>query len=90
MNLVVALTGATGVYAAKLLVEKSPWPVTLVASEQGRLVFEQECGDFAALAARATETYADTDLTAPIAPIRWARSRRALATRSSPAPRTVI
>lgn len=67
MNLVVALTGATGVYAAKLLIERSPWPITLVASAQGRLVYEQECGDFAGLAARAAETHADTDLTAPIA-----------------------
>jgi len=67
MNLVVALTGATGVHAAKILVEKSPWPVTLVASEQGRMVYEQECGAFTLLAARAAEVYADSDLTAPIA-----------------------
>ena len=67
MNLVVAITGATGVYAAKVLIETSPWPVTLVASEQGRTVYEQECGAFDPLAARAAEVYADSDLTAPIA-----------------------
>lgn len=67
MNLVVALTGATGVHAARLLIEKAPWPVTLVASERGRAVCEQECGAFAPLAARAAEVYADSDLMAPIA-----------------------
>ena len=67
MNLVVALTGATGAHATRLLVEKAPWPVTLVASEQGRAVYEHECGAFAPLAARAAEVYADSDLTAPIA-----------------------
>ncbi len=67
MNLVVALTGATGVHATRILVEKAPWPVTLVASEQGRAVYEQECGAFASLEARAAEVYADSDLKAPIA-----------------------
>ena len=32
MNLVLAITGASGAHAAQLLLEKSPWPVTLVAS----------------------------------------------------------
>lgn len=67
MNLVVALTGATGVFATRRLIEKSPWPVTLVASEQGRRVCEQECGPFAAMAAGAAEVLDDHDLTAPIA-----------------------
>ena len=67
MNMVVALTGATGVYAAKVLIETAPWPVTLVASEQGRAVYAQECGAFDTLAAKAAEVYADTDLSAPIA-----------------------
>ena len=67
MNMVVALTGATGVYAAKVLIEAAPWPVTLVASDQGRAIYEKECGAFDLLAARAAEVYADSDLTAPIA-----------------------
>ena len=67
MNLVVALTGATGGYAARILIETSPWPVTLEASEHGRTVYEREHGDFDQLAARAAEVYADSDLTAPIA-----------------------
>jgi len=67
MNLVVAITGASGALAAKLLVERSQWPVSLVASKMGRLVYEQEVGDFQALEARASEVWNDNDLTAPIA-----------------------
>ena len=44
MNLIVAMTGASGSLATKLLVEKSQWPVTLVASKMGRFVYEQEAG----------------------------------------------
>ena len=53
MNLVVAMTGASGSLATKLLVEKSQWPVTLVASKMGRFVYEQEAGPFAELEAMA-------------------------------------
>jgi 4-hydroxy-3-polyprenylbenzoate decarboxylase len=67
MNLVLAISGATGAHAADLLLAKSPWPVTLIASEWGRKVYEQECGDFARLAARAERVFDDTDLAAPVA-----------------------
>ncbi len=67
MNLVVAMTGASGALATKLLVEKSQWPVTLVASEMGRVVYEQEVGPFAELEALASKVWNDSDLTAPIA-----------------------
>ena len=67
MNLIVAITGASGALAAKLLMEKSQWPITLVASRAGRLVYEQEVGNFQALEARASEVWDDQDLTAPIA-----------------------
>lgn len=66
MNLILAVSGATGAYAAELLMKKSPWPVALVASDWGRNVFERERGDFAALAARAVRVFEDTDLAAPI------------------------
>jgi len=67
MNLVVAMTGASGALATKLLVEKSQWPVTLVASKMGRFVYEQEVGPFAELEAKAAEVWKDADLTATIA-----------------------
>jgi 4-hydroxy-3-polyprenylbenzoate decarboxylase len=67
MNLVVAMTGASGALATKLLIEKSQWPVTLVASKMGRVVYEQEVGPFAELEALATERWKDGDLTATIA-----------------------
>lgn len=67
MNLIVAMTGASGALAAKLLMEKSKWPVTLVASKMGRVVYEQEAGAFAELEALAAEIWKDADLTAPIA-----------------------
>jgi flavin prenyltransferase len=65
-NLILAVSGATGAYAAELLLRKSPWPVALVASEWGRNVHQRECGDFAALAALASRTFEDTDLAAPV------------------------
>ena len=46
MNLVVALTGASGSYAAKAIVERSKWPVTLIASTMCKMVYEQEAGPF--------------------------------------------
>lgn len=67
MNLVVAMTGASGALATKLLVEKSKWPVTLVASKLGRVVYEQEVGPFKELEAKASVLWKDGDLTAPIA-----------------------
>lgn len=67
MNLIVAMTGASGALATKLLMEKSQWPVTLVASKMGRVVYEQEVGPFAELEALATEIWKDADLTATIA-----------------------
>ncbi len=67
MNLVVAMTGASGALATKLLMEKSQWPVTLVSSKMGRVVYEQEVGPFAELEERAGEVWKDADLTATIA-----------------------
>jgi 4-hydroxy-3-polyprenylbenzoate decarboxylase len=67
MNLVVAMTGASGALATKLLMQKSQWPVTLVASKMGRVVYEQEVGPFAELEALAAEVWKDGDLTATIA-----------------------
>ena len=67
MNLVVAMTGASGALATKLLIEKSQWPVTLVASKMGRVVYEQEVGPFKELEALAAKVWKDGDMTAPIA-----------------------
>lgn len=67
MNLIVGMTGASGALATKLLLEKSQWPVTLVASKMGRVVYEQEVGPFKELEAMASEIWKDGDLTATIA-----------------------
>jgi len=67
MNLIVAMTGASGALATKLLIEKSQWPVTLVASKMGRVVYEQEVGAFTELEALASTVWKDGDLTATIA-----------------------
>ena len=67
MNLVVAMTGASGALATKLLIEKSQWPVTLVASKMGRVVYEQEVGPFKELESKAATVWKDGDLTATIA-----------------------
>lgn len=67
MNLVLAVTGATGAYAAKRLIDKSPWPISLIISEWGREVYKRECGDLDELTGPAAAVYEDTDLAAPIA-----------------------
>ena len=67
MNLVVGITGASGAWAARLLLEKSPWPVALVVSDAGRSVYEKEVGSFADLKMIAAETWSNTDLSAPLA-----------------------
>jgi 4-hydroxy-3-polyprenylbenzoate decarboxylase len=63
-SLTIAVTGATGAYAAELLVQKAPWPVALIASKHGRMVFEYECGSFDLLREQAEQVYDDGDLAA--------------------------
>ena len=67
MNLILGLTGATGARAATLLMHKSPWPVTLVASRWGKDICRRECGSFEQLAEGAESVLDDGDLAAPIA-----------------------
>jgi len=66
-KLVLGISGATGVFAASLLVEKSPWPVWLVATRWGRAVFEHECGPYESLARRVDRVFENDDLFSPIA-----------------------
>lgn len=66
MNLILAVNGATGAHAAERLLKKSPWPVSLVASEWGKNVFQRECGDFTRLTGLAQKIYDDADLAASI------------------------
>jgi len=67
MNLIVAITGASGALGARLLMAASPWPVTLIASKWGEHVYERECGDFEALKSMAAEVWSPDDLSAPVA-----------------------
>jgi len=67
MNLVLAVCGATGAHAAELLLDRSPWPVTLIGSRWGRTVCETECASFDTLAARAQTVLDDDDLAASVA-----------------------
>jgi polyprenyl P-hydroxybenzoate/phenylacrylic acid decarboxylase-like protein len=63
--LVVAMTGASGAYAAHLLLERSPWPTLLVASRWARAIYERECGPFEKLSRLAGRVYDPSDLEAP-------------------------
>lgn len=65
-QLILAVTGASGAYAAKKVMDKSEWPVALVMSRHGCDVYERECGDVAALKKRAAAVYDDTDLASAI------------------------
>jgi flavin prenyltransferase len=64
-RLIVAMTGASGAYAARLLLANSPWPTTLIASRWAREIYVQECGPFEELLQAAGEVYAPTDMAAP-------------------------
>ncbi len=65
-KLILAVTGATGAYAASLLMDRSPWPVSLVASKWGREVCARERVSFEALAGRAAEVLDNADLASGI------------------------
>ena len=65
-KLVLAVTGATGARAAMILMRRSRWPVTLVASRWGKEVCEREAVSFDELAASAAEVLDDADLAAGI------------------------
>lgn len=67
MNLILAVTGASGAWAADMLMQKSPWPVTLTASRWGKDVYRRECGSFEEFAARGDIVMDNNDMSAPIA-----------------------
>jgi 4-hydroxy-3-polyprenylbenzoate decarboxylase len=67
MNLVLAVTGATGARAAELLVDRSPWPITLIVSRWGREVCRREGVDVESLIERADAAPRDDDLAAGVA-----------------------
>ena len=66
-KLVVAVTGASGMIAAKRLMEKSPFETALVVSAWGKEVYRRECGPLSAMDAAAAVVYDNEDLAAPIA-----------------------
>jgi len=66
VNLVLAITGATGAHAAELLAARSPWPVTLVASRWGKELCAREGVSFDALAGRVDTVLDNADLAAAI------------------------
>lgn len=63
--LVVAMTGASGAYAAQSLIERSPWPTWLIASDWARQIYAHECGAFDMLARLSGRLFANDDMTAP-------------------------
>jgi len=65
-HLILGVTGASGIYAARLLVEKSSWPVDLVASQWGRKVAQTECGGLDGIESLARRVYDADDLYAPL------------------------
>ncbi len=64
-HLIVAMTGASGAYAAELLVKKSPWPTMLIASRWAKEIYTHECGQFATLEKSADRIFENTDMMAP-------------------------
>lgn len=64
-QLILAVTGASGAAAAKVLLERSQWPVALIATPWGQSVYAHECGDFDSIASKAARLYKHDDLRAP-------------------------
>ena len=64
-RLIVAMTGASGAYAAELLLAKSPWPTMLIASRWAREIYAHECGPFEGLAKLAGTVFSNDDMLAP-------------------------
>lgn len=64
-QLIIAITGASGAYVAKVLLERSKWPVTLITTPWGESVFTHECGDFEQIAVKAARVYKSDNLWAP-------------------------
>lgn len=59
------LTGASGALSAKVLLTRSTWPVTLIATPWGESVFRHECGDFKRFSSKAAKRYNSDNLWAP-------------------------
>jgi flavin prenyltransferase len=64
-HLIVAMTGASGAYAARLLLEKSPWPTTLITSTWARQIYAHECGPLEELEKLSGRMFDNTDMLAP-------------------------
>ncbi len=64
LHLIVAMTGASGAYAAELLLKKSPWPTMLIASKWGRQIYAHECAPLTHLEKLATQLFDNADMTA--------------------------
>ena len=64
LHLIVAMTGASGAYAAELLLKKSPWPTMLIASKWARQIYAHECGPVAQLEKLASQVFDNADMLA--------------------------
>ncbi|MBI5700779.1 UbiX family flavin prenyltransferase [Candidatus Saganbacteria bacterium] len=65
-NIILAVTGATEAAAAKIFIEKSPAPISLVYSKWGKEVYERECGPISDLEKKAAKVFDNNDLAASI------------------------
>lgn len=65
-HLILGITGASGIHGARLLMDKSPWPIDLVISRWGEAVADTEIGGIASLQAGAVRVFAPDDLFASL------------------------
>lgn len=63
-HLIVAMTGASGAYAAELLLKKSPWPTMLIASKWAKEIYAHECGPMEELEEMAGQVFDNSDMMA--------------------------
>ena len=65
-HIILGITGASGIHGARLLVEKSSWPVDLVVSRWGKTVAGTECGGIEAIESLVERVFSVDDLYAPL------------------------
>lgn len=64
-QLILGVTGASGAAIAEVLLTRSKWPVTLIATPWGKSVFTHEHKDFDLISSKAADRYESDDLWAP-------------------------
>jgi len=65
-HLILGITGASGIYAADILMDKSPWPVEIISSKWADKIYLHERGNMDELLGKSCKVHANDDLASPL------------------------